>query len=494
MADDGQLTVGRYALGPRLGVGGMGEVYLATQLGLGGFKKVVTLKLLLPHLGTDSEAVRMFLDEGRLAARMKHPGIVEIYDIAQAEGRYFLAMEFVDGASLDQVIRALAKAGRPTPPAVLLHVARALCEALHHAHELKGDAGQPLHLVHRDVTPHNVLVSRTGTVKLTDFGIAKVSDSHATTRTGTVKGKFDSMAPEQFGDGPVDRRADIYAAGLTLYRLATQTSPYRRDSDAATMRAVLQGERPRLQTLPLALPPEFVAAVERALSPNPKDRFATAAEFRDAIPEAPEGEAQLGEIVTTLCARDLSSLAEKVEATVNARGSSLNRETEIETTGRFDRRPWLWVGGGLVLAAAIAAVVVLRPDPPSPTIELALPRSSPEPTPPPPPVEAPPPTEPVEATAEHPTEPAVAPKPARTDARPPRKGTAQRVGYLSVDATPWAEVFVDGKRVGETPLDKWPVAEGSRLVVLSHPRNPRGFTRRVTISAGKTEFIRADLR
>ncbi|HYI00960.1 serine/threonine-protein kinase, partial [Hyalangium sp.] len=297
------IPLGRYLLGEKLASGGMGEVFIAVQHGLDGFEKPLAIKLLLPHLIEEQQVVKMFLDEARLCARMNHPNIVQILDLGREEGRYFLAMELVHGVSLVRLVRVLAQQQRTLSAPLILHVARGLLDALHYAHTLAGPDGKPLGLIHRDVTPHNILVSVNGEVKLTDFGIAKVQAAVGQTRPGVVRGKMDYLSPEQLRFQRLDSRVDLFAAGLTLYFLATGRSAFSRHSTQETLKALQNEPLPFLDLLRPDLPRALVEAISRATEKDPNRRFPSARAFRDALPppSAEERAEVLGALVTEVC-------------------------------------------------------------------------------------------------------------------------------------------------------------------------------------------------
>ncbi|MBK7859283.1 MAG: serine/threonine protein kinase [Archangiaceae bacterium] len=352
---------GRYQLGPLIARGGMGEVFHATQLGMGKFAKPLVLKLLMPHLGEDPHAVEMFLDEARLASRMNHPNVVGIFDVGVEQGRYFIAMELVRGASLAALLDALGRSGRLLSASALAYLGRGLAEGLHHAHEQRDAQGQPLNLVHRDVSPQNLLVSVDGAVKLTDFGIAKARDSSSATAPGFVRGKADYFAPEQALGRKIDRRTDVFAAGVTLVHAATLQSPFRRESGSATAQAVVTEPTPDLRALRPELPGPLVGALERALEKDPDQRFATARELRDALPlPSTDAAAELAALVAELVPEAVRSLergsAQTLAAATGTDELVEGGAAEPTTVERPARRShWAWVGAG---AAALAAVVV----------------------------------------------------------------------------------------------------------------------------------------
>ena len=234
------MQVGKYQLIRKLAVGGMAEVFLAKAEGPGGFEKTLVLKRILPHLVEDPSFVEMFLGEARLVAGLNHPHIVQIFDFGEAEGTYFLAMEHIDGPNLRRWQRQAASRGLSLPPAICARVVSAAAEGLAFAHDFKDPAsGKPLGLIHRDVSPDNILVSRQGAVKVVDFGIAKVAGQKHRTQTGIVKGKVAYMPPEQVTAEPLDRRVDVYALGVVLYELLTGRLPFESDNELGLMRAIL---------------------------------------------------------------------------------------------------------------------------------------------------------------------------------------------------------------------------------------------------------------
>ncbi|WP_224246744.1 serine/threonine-protein kinase [Hyalangium gracile] len=316
------IPLGRYMLGEKLASGGMGEVFVAVQRGLEGFEKPLAIKLLLPHLVEESHVVKMFLDEARLCARMSHPNIVQILDLGREEERYFLAMELVRGVSLIKLVRVLVAQQRTLSAPLILHVARALLDALHYAHTLTGPDGKPLGLIHRDVTPHNILVSINGEVKLTDFGIAKVQAAVGQTRPGVVRGKMDYLAPEQLRFERLDSRVDQFAAGLTLFFLATGRSPFARSNTQESLKAIQHDPLPMLETLRPDLPRGLVEAIKRATEKDPSRRFASMLAFREALPppSAAERPELLGALVREVCPTVVGTLdrASRTLAALNA--------------------------------------------------------------------------------------------------------------------------------------------------------------------------------
>lgn len=270
----------KFKLLAELGRGGMATVYLASVRGPAGFTKLYVVKCLRPSLAAEPEFLEMFLAEARLAARINHPNVVQTNEVGFEGGFYYIAMEYVEGPSLEALTR---KAGESLPPKLYLQIVIQVLNGLHHAHELKDYEGQALNVVHRDVSPHNIMVSYDGNVKLLDFGIAKAADSGSQTRTGILKGKCAYMAAEQFGGRDIDRRADIFAVGIILWQGLTGSKLWKGLSDAEIFSCLARGEIPSPKTLVPDLPDELVDITMKALASSPEDRYQTAAEFGAAL-------------------------------------------------------------------------------------------------------------------------------------------------------------------------------------------------------------------
>jgi serine/threonine protein kinase len=276
-------TLGRYEILMPVARGGMASVWAAKLPGSRGFQKIFAIKTMLPDVSDDPEFESMFLDEGRVAARIRHPNVVEIIDLGESADVLYLVMEWVEGENLGALVKA-ARALGGVPMPIILRIASQICAGLHAAHELRDDDGNLLELVHRDVSPANVLVSSSGFVKIVDFGIAKSKGRlHVTRVGGMVKGKTPYLSPEQLGQQPVDRRSDIFSLGVMLYVLATGLHPFRGDTDGKTIENIALREPVPLRALQSDIPTEFEAIVLKALAKDPKDRFSTAGELQRAI-------------------------------------------------------------------------------------------------------------------------------------------------------------------------------------------------------------------
>lgn len=283
-APGGQHAFGRYELLRRIGTGGMAEVFLARQRGAAGFEKKMVVKRILPHLAAEPTFVSMLLQEARLAARISHPNVVQTYDVGQADGGYYIAMEYVKGFDLSMLLRLCARLDRPFPIGLGCRLMADVCAGLHAAHSCVDDQGKPMPIVHRDVSPHNVMVSTDGQVKLSDFGIAKAADSTSGSRTptATLKGKISYLAPEQvnLNQGPTDARADIFACGLILVQCCTLEHPFKRDTELATLKAILNDPVPELRAKRPDAPEALQRIVDRALAKGLSERYPDAASMR----------------------------------------------------------------------------------------------------------------------------------------------------------------------------------------------------------------------
>ena len=279
----GTYFLGRYRIVDEIGIGGMASVHLARMDGPGGFQKWVAIKKIHPHLVEDESFVQMFLDEARVAARISHPNVATVFDLGKHEDTYWIAMEYLHGEPLREVMRRTEELGTAMPPEIACRVIADAAEGLHAAHELLGKNGEKLGLVHRDVTPHNLFVTYDGVTKVVDFGIAKFSSRMSHTRAGTLKGKLAYMSPEQVHGEGIDRRTDIFALGVVLWELTTGQRLFRMESDLDTLAKVQECNVPRPSTLIRGYPVDLEKIVMKALAKNRGERFRTARELSRAL-------------------------------------------------------------------------------------------------------------------------------------------------------------------------------------------------------------------
>jgi tRNA A-37 threonylcarbamoyl transferase component Bud32 len=279
-------TFDRYALHGEIASGGTASVYFGRVRGSGGFRRVVAVKRLHAELAKDAQFRAMLLDEARVAARIRHPNVVPVLDVVDHADELCLVMEYVPGLSLSRLRVDAIERGLTVPPAIAVAIAVDALRGLHAAHEAAGADGQPLHLVHRDVSPQNVIVGADGIARVVDFGIAKAAGSAQTTRVGDVKGKAAYMAPEQLRGETVDRRCDVFAAGIVLWELLCSTRLFAANSPAASMMRILEVEPQAPSEFVTGVAPALDAAILRSLSRDRDKRFATAEAMADALQAA----------------------------------------------------------------------------------------------------------------------------------------------------------------------------------------------------------------
>lgn len=273
-------TIGKYELHELVATGGMAEIWTASVRGPAGFQREIAIKRILPHLARDEHFTSMFLDEASIASKLAHPNIAQIYELGEDGDEYFIAMEYVDGMDLASILDEVEARNTFIPVPIAAKITADVLNALHFAHDFEDD-GRAYGIVHRDVSPHNVLISKSGVVKLVDFGVAKAVDRHSKTQTGVVKGKLSYMAPEQVEQSEIDRRADIFSAGVVLFELLTNQSPFGRELKAIS--AILNDDPPDPREMRHAVPWELVQIIRMSLAKEPGDRFQTALEMASAI-------------------------------------------------------------------------------------------------------------------------------------------------------------------------------------------------------------------
>jgi len=282
----GETTrLGSYEIVRRLARGGMAEIFLARTSGPSGFEKLLVLKKILPKYAGTPRMVQLFLDEAKLAAGLDHPHIAQVYDIGMVDGSYFFTMEYLHGQDVRSILHRTWKVGERFPIEHAVQVARHVASALHFAHEQTGPDGASLGIVHRDVSPSNVIVTYDGATKLLDFGVAKTTARTVKTRTGALKGKISYMSPEQARGAVIDRRSDIFSLGIVLWEMVTTQRLYRGENDLATLQLIIT-QPPRLpSSVRPEVPPELERIILRALAQDPDDRYATAAQLGTELDE-----------------------------------------------------------------------------------------------------------------------------------------------------------------------------------------------------------------
>lgn len=374
-------VLGRYEILGELAIGGMSEVLLARIVGPSGFQRPVVLKRILPHLARRSAFVDMFLDEARIVARIRHPNVVQVHELAQEGTELVLAMEYLEGETVAGVMKRLSVRVETLPSALVAYIVAEACAGLHAAHELVDEHGVPQGVIHRDVSPQNLFVTYDGQVKLIDFGIAIAADRVAKTEAGQIKGKFSYMSPEQCLSRPLDRRSDVFSMGVVLYELGTGRLLFSRDSHAETFRAIC--EEPLIP--PSRVAPDFPESLERicmrALAVERDERYPTAMEMRrDLLAAArtldPEG-AEPREATASLMhhlfpdrileKKELLRRVRAGEHVVHPPAAEADHTVELppihvgERISQQSKRPRLhWLFAAALLASAVGGAALLR--------------------------------------------------------------------------------------------------------------------------------------
>jgi eukaryotic-like serine/threonine-protein kinase len=500
-------SFGPYTLKRQIASGGMAELYLGETRGPGGFSKPIVVKMIRPDLGADPRFVSMFTEEAKTLAGFVHGNIVPIFDFGQIGGRPYLVMEFIDGVDVETMMETCRVEGIPLPPDVAVWIGIGVASALHYAHSACDAAGSPLKLVHRDVSPNNVLVSRAGEVKLCDFGIAFSEAQHAGDDADIVKGKLHYMSPEQAAGKGVDRRSDIFSLGVTLYELIVGRHPAGGGSRVDVLRCL--AERRGYPTIAEAAPwldPRLAAIVDRAVSFNPAQRYETAEEVRQELTQLLHesyrtfSPSRVGDLVVELQERLTRQALEGDRAAARAELASFASEVRsvsvvsagLASAPRRKRRLRIAVAvaAAVLVAAAVAISLLLLPDDePGRRPEIADGGAKADAGPP--------------RVITPKVPPVVQPKPAHLDAgidaggEPTNGSTAERprgYGFLEANASPWANVRVDGKPRGDTPLKpplKLPA--GRHRAEFSNPDFPKKVQRWFLIKPGQTYRLIVDM-
>jgi len=362
----------------------MADVLLARTVGIEGFERHVVIKRIRADQARDIRYVTMFLDEARLAASLHHANVVQVNDIGQEDGDYFFAMEYVHGEDARRILKRVSELERRVPLEHVLAIVIGAAAGLHHAHEQIGPDGKSLGIVHRDVSPANILIGYDGGVKVVDFGIAKAAHQHEETQSGLLKGKVAYMSPEQCNNERVDRRSDVFALGIVLHELATVRPLFQRENDFLTMSAIVHHRVPAPSQIASFVPAELDAIVLKALARDPADRYQTTDEMRRALELFAE---RAGVRTSTTALSDYMKqlfgqrrepwlvdraatplpFAEDVARKRNGTDDEDNLEIEISAPAPAAellqlptprRRRSLWIAGGLAVAAIAAALII----------------------------------------------------------------------------------------------------------------------------------------
>lgn len=349
-------VVGRYVLYGEIASGGMATVHFGRMLGSVGFSKTVAIKRLHENYARDPEFVSMFLDEARLAARIQHPNVVSTLDVETTDAELFLVMEYVKGESFSRLMRTARKRGEQIPPRIVATIVSGLLHGLHAAHEAVDEHGQALGIVHRDVSPQNVLVGSDGVARVLDFGVAKAAGRLSSTRDGQLKGKFAYMAPEQVRGGAVDRRSDVYAAAVVLWEALTGRRMVEGDNDALVLTRVLEGAPSKPSAANPGLPKSLDVVTMRGLELDPNKRYPTAREMAFALERAVglASQREVGEWVERAAVDALALRAMRIKE-IESRSSAMLVRPDLPGASRDGSAatgPAAWSAPGEMIAAA----------------------------------------------------------------------------------------------------------------------------------------------
>jgi serine/threonine-protein kinase len=327
------VRLGRYELLARLATGGMGQIFLGRLEGAAGFEKLFVVKRILPHLADDARFRAMLIGEARLASRMSHANICQVYELGETDGQLYIVMEHLEGLALLSLLRAASRRGVRLELGLVGGVVQQCTDALHYAHELRDRDGGLLGIVHRDITPGNIFVTEPGVVKLLDFGIAKVKDASVTTQTGTVKGKHAYMAPEQLRGATIDRRADLFALGIVIFEMLALRRLFQRRTDYLTFHAVIEDSIPDVRRYRPDVPAALAEALGRALERDAERRPATARQLGASIMDAlapvqrPWSQGDIADFLHAQLAAELAKQRGVIAAAIRRSTDADERET-----------------------------------------------------------------------------------------------------------------------------------------------------------------------
>ncbi|MEZ4360930.1 MAG: protein kinase [Kofleriaceae bacterium] len=315
--------IGRYELVAKLATGGMGEIFLARLEGAAGFEKLFVVKRILPHLADDVRFRAMLIDEARIASRLSHPNICQVYELGETDGELYIVMEYLEGVTLLPLLRQASRKS-PLDLGMVACIVQQITEGLHYAHELRDRDGANLNIIHRDVTPSNIFLTDNGAAKVLDFGIAKAKDASNDTQAGTIKGKHAYMAPEQLKGMVIDRRVDIFAVGILVFETLALRRLFQRRTDYLTLQAVMEDPIPDVRAFRRDLPAPLVSALAMALQRDRGQRFETIRQFGAAVTDAIAAEhriwtaSQLADELATRFSAELQRHRAAVQAAVSS--------------------------------------------------------------------------------------------------------------------------------------------------------------------------------
>ncbi|NMB74522.1 MAG: protein kinase [Myxococcales bacterium] len=504
-----------YRILGRIGSGGMAEVFLGKARGAAGFERTVAIKCILPAYSENPQLCAMLIQEAKVATWLTHANVVQVFDLGEHQGRYFIVMEYVDGNDLDALQKNLSQRGERLPPALAVWIIREVLRGLEFVHGRCDDAGRPLHLVHRDISPANILVSHSAEVKLADFGIARARYLARTTQAGMVRGKLGYMSPEQAAGEDVDERSDLFSTGVVLYELLTGQALFPGSNLSEIVRRLYGPETPRPSETCPGLPPALDAVVMRALMRKPKDRFACAREFDRTLEQAAaeaglkasraEFADWLHQAIPPRRIQPLASEADVVLGSSTSPAAAVPTTRELATPEPQEKRravlPWLLLLVGFGGAVALVAFFWWWPGAGEPPVAsqrqaLSAPSSGREPVF----ADGGSADGPADAAAgtnslDGGTEDRASEAGRAAGDRAPAAAIVRPSGTLVLNSEPWARIFVDGKDTGVTTptISGLALPAGRHRVTLVNPALELTATFEVDILRGQVTKRFVDL-
>lgn len=511
---------GQYVLVRPIAVGGMAEVWQARLDGPHGFERKFAIKRMTSTLADQPKFVQMFLDEARLMASLTHPNICQVYELGQRDESFYVCMEYIGGQTLHNVMRTVVKKQRRLPLDLAVKIGRDAADALSYAHTKHDESGKPLSIIHRDVSPQNLMVTYEGVVKLLDFGIAKAATRTTATEVGQLKGKLSYMPPEQARGDDLDTRADQFALGVTLFELITHTRLYRAMKEMDLFREVAMGTEPlpTPRSRDASIPEDLDAIVTKMMSRDREARYASMAEVRDALTEWLHGhssslsgsEAMTAFMTSTFPPEErekdapLPVLATPVGADTPMGASGPAEDVALDEPAGGRRRRLLYAASaaaGLVLVV-LGAWALFREEPPvepaPPPVAEVMDAGAATVTPPVPPVamaeeDAGAAAEDADASEDDLAELVDLSPPDGKNPKPVKKRPAARQGKLSLQTIPWTIVYFGKKSLGETPLANVALPAGKHRLRLVNEEKKLSTTIEVVIKPGETTTMRLKL-
>jgi len=509
---------GNYELVSKIATGGMAEIFLARRADPteDNADELVVIKRVLPHLLEESRFIAMFRDEARLASQIIHPNVCRVFDSGRVQGTYFIAMEYLHGVPMSRMLLRAARTKQHLSASMVVGLLVQCCIGLHHAHELKSRDGRPLDVVHRDVSPPNIFVTTDGLAKMLDFGVAKARGASQKTRTGTVKGKNSYMSPEQILGQEVDKRSDVFSLGIVLWEALSARRLFSRDTDFLTFTAITKAEVQDIREIREDISDGLAAVVNKSLAQDRDDRYGSAKELADALTAAMAddggvaSESEIAEFVSQRFSKELVSMseltkdvAEQLDGHALDEGEPDGQPPAIEATARLPRsksptlpmvdpsiptpipptntelifrgrvsRRWLIMAG--VAATLVVLAFALSRDcgeSASPAVATSAPDATV--------IAVVPPDAHIKITMDAGVPDAAVPTKPEVDKRP---------AYLTVDSSPYATIYVDGKKLGVTPIFKAKLKPGKHKLKAVSATGAKQ-TVRLKLKPGRTKNL-----